>query len=763
MFSKAAASAADGFVLPVVRHGRSAVHVLAWLVALAVSGTGVHAQTPQPSGAEAAPTSEGLQEVIVTAQKRTENLQTTPITANVLSGKDLQDKDITNLESLQFFNPGMSVTEAGITANVNIRGIGLGVSSPVVVAGVAVYRDGLFQFPILSSEPLYDMNHVEVLRGPQGTFVGSSSTGGAIFYVAQAPVLGSSEDRVQLQFGNYEDVGTQGAFNVPLGDTFAARLAFNTESRDSFFTQYGTPSEDNPSHQAFAKPGDLDQRNLRLGLLWEPSEGLSIKSTTTINRNTTGGLAHVVSQNSPHYVPVPLSYSLDYSIPDTVYDEWGVREALEISYRFANGMTFRSLSGTSQAHVDYVDDYYSTTVVSGEFNNNVHEHILSQEFNLLSPTDQRLQWVAGGYYFYDPAQVVVQIDEPVAPTTVQSNTITYKTATAGFGQLSMDLIDGLQIEAGARYTASRAHETGETVLLGLAPFAIDSPQYTWEHDSGTTGKVALNWTVTQDEFAYIYAAKGYKAGGVNGGGAPTFAPETVYDYEIGLKSTLLEGHVRTQVDGFYMDYRDLQLSSYIIPSGQGGNVGAGGANGVTNAGKATIDGFEAQAQSRFEGLGIDANLAYVHSVLGTTLYVNPNLLPGDGNVPLGPQCPASPTCFDYSTATSNLAGRPNPYSPELTISGGIEYAIPMFGGSLTPRVDYSYTAHQWQTIQELPGDYMAVRHLMNAKLTYTHDKWMVQLYGTNLFDQIYIAGSTYGPSNFLGNPRQFGVRIAKNF
>jgi iron complex outermembrane recepter protein len=763
MYEQAAAEvAADGVNLP-AGACPSVARYVAGAVCAAMLGLSVQQAQAQSATAEAqgGSASDVLEEVTVTAEKRRENLQTTAVSANVLGAAELANKEINNLESLQFANPGLSVTEAGITANVNIRGIGLGVTTPVVVAGVAVYREGLFQPPILSSEPLYDMDHVEVLRGPQGTFVGSSSTGGAIFYVPQAPKLGVTEGRVQLQVGNFSDLGSQGDINLPVGDTFAARIAYNTESRNSFFTQAGPPADINESHQAFQNPGDLDQRNVRVGLFWQPSDDLSVKSTTTVNRNTTGGLAHVLSANSQYYVPGPLSYTLDYSIPNTVYDEEGVREALEVSYTFPDGINLRSISGANTAHVWYVDDYYSTSVVSGSFANNVHERVISQEFNLLSPSDQRLKWVVGSFWFYDPAEVVVQINEPTAPTTIQPDTITYKTATAGFGQVTLDMVAGLQLQVGGRYTSSRAHETGTTTLIGLAPVPIVNPQDTWENDSGSTGKVGLNWTITPNEFAYVYAAKGYKAGGVNGGDEPSFAPETVYDYELGLKSTLADDHIRTQIDAFYMDYQNLQLNSYIVPSGPGGVVG------VTNAGKATIDGFEGQAQSRFGSLGVDLNFAYVHSSLGKTLYVNPNLLPGQGNIPLGPQCPAgsasSAGCFDYGPATSNLSGRETPYSPQLTISGGIEYGIAVPGGALTPRLDYSFTSHQWQSIQQLPGDYMTARHLVNGKLTYTTGTWMLQIYGTNLLNEIYIAGSTIGPSNFLGNPRQYGLRVAKSF
>jgi len=761
MYEKNTARDADGILLSTDRGGRIIRTVAGFCAAvLVISAQQARSQSTAPPTEEAA-SGDALEEVIVTAQKRSENLQTTAVTANVLSAADLADKEIKNLDSLQFFNPGMSVTAAGITSNVNIRGIGLGVTTPQVVAGVAVYREGLFQPPILSTEPLYDLDHVEVLRGPQGTFVGSSSTGGAIFYVPQAPKIGVNEGRVQVQFGNYQDVASEGSFNLGVSDTFAARLAYNVESRDSFFTQAGPVANQNPTHAAFQDAGDLDQRNLRLGLLWVPNDSLSIKSTTTVNRNTTGGLAHVASENNPFYVPQPLSFTLDYTIPNTLYDEEGVREALEATYTFANGVTLRSITGANTVHVRYVDDFFSTSAVSGEFNNNVHEKLSSQELNLLSPTDQRVQWVIGSYYFYDPAEVVVQITQPTAPTTIQAGSTTYKTALAGFGQLSVDLVSGLQLQVGARYTSSRAHVTGSTTLLGLAPFPIVTPNVAWENDSATSGKVALNWTISPNQYAYVYAAKGYKAGGINGGAQPNFAPEIVYDYELGLKSTLADGHVRTQVNAFYMDYQDMQLSAYIVPSGPGGGVG------ITNAGKASIYGLEAQAQSRFGRVGLDFNFGYVHTSLGETLYVNPNLLPGVGNIPLGPQCPAgtppSLSCFDYSSATSNLQGRTTPYSPRYTVSAGFEYRAPVGGGELTPRVDYSVTSHQWQSIQQLNGDYMSGRHLLNGKITYTHGPWMLQAYGTNLLDEIYIAGSTYGPSNFLGSPRQYGVRAAKSF
>jgi iron complex outermembrane receptor protein len=142
------------------------------------------AQAPASAGsaAGAQPSTGGqLQEVVVTAERRTENLQTTAIAATVLSENELVQKGVMQMSDLQTASPSLSITPAGLTANVNIRGIGLDSGSPSVVPGVASYRDGLWQPPILTTDSFYDVGSVEVLRGPQGTFVGSNSTGGAIF------------------------------------------------------------------------------------------------------------------------------------------------------------------------------------------------------------------------------------------------------------------------------------------------------------------------------------------------------------------------------------------------------------------------------------------------------------------------------------------------------------------------------------------------------------------------------------------------------
>src|SRR5665213_162800 len=181
----------------------------------------------------APPRSDQLQEVVVTAERRSENLQTTPIAATVLNADELVQKGVVQMQDLQTASPSLSISPAGLSASVNIRGIGLDSGSPSVVPGVATYREGLWQPPIVTTDTFYDVGNVEILRGPQGTFVGSNSTGGAIFINSQNPNFDGLNGYVRAQGANYGDAALQGAVNLPFDSAWAARVAMDIEQRDS--------------------------------------------------------------------------------------------------------------------------------------------------------------------------------------------------------------------------------------------------------------------------------------------------------------------------------------------------------------------------------------------------------------------------------------------------------------------------------------------------------------------------------------------------
>lgn len=708
-----------------------------------------------------------LEEIVVIAQKREQNLQTTALSVDVLSSDTLDRKSIMDLESLQFATPSLTAASQGITSAVNIRGIGLGVSDSDVVAGVAVYRDGLFQPAILSTEPLYDMDTVEVLRGPQGTLIGSISTGGAIFYNSANPELDATGGDLSVLFGNYGRLKVTGAVNMPFSDELAMRVAFNFDDRDSFFTldTPETTTDLNASGHAFLDPGNRSQQNLRIGLLWQPNESLSVLAKTTINKNDTDGLAHIPGVANPFYDGRPYDFELLYNVPNTKFDESSIRQLLQIDYEFSNGMIARSITGYGETDVDYIEDRDSSNAPGADsvFTNVVNGSIFSQEFNLISASSDVFEWTAGAFYYRNPVDVNVNISSP-NPPTIQVFNHAIKQTLAGFAHFKYNFSDSLQAEVGIRYTDSESSKDGNVTLLRLRPTPIVIPQFGDQSDDDVTGKLGLNWFINDQHFAYAYVSKGYKPGGVNGTNTPNFDPESVIDYEFGLKSTILDGHLKMQLNAFYMDYTDMQIDTFIPPEG-----GYGGTDGIDNVGESTIKGIEAQVQAVFGSFLIDFGLSYVDSKLGETLYIDNTGLPGGGSIPLGPQCPVGtpsnpPLCFDYVPYSTNLSGQSNPFSPKLTYTLGVQYDINHGNNVMTSlRLDYMHMDEQYMTILQSPADYLEERDLLNAQIIIRKDDWRVKLFATNLTDELYVNGFTHNTSLFLGRPRQYGIEIGKSF
>jgi len=716
--------------------------------------------------------SDALTEIIVTAERRPENLQTTPIAVTVLSADELVQKGVVQMSDLQTASPSLSITPAGLTANVNIRGIGLDSGSPSVVPGVATYREGLWQPPILTTDSFYDIGSVEILRGPQGTFVGSNSTGGAIFINSRDPDFNGLHGDVQAQVGNYSEWGTQGALNLPIDDAWAARVAFAVHERDSFYTNIGSQLTAVP--QQFNPPGALDEKNARFGLLGKPIDDLEILLKVEVNDKSTGGYA---------YKPVPTTEYAPYASPDpwvlnydhfTLNDELGVRTSLKIDWDIAgSGVTLRSISGDQFmcVHNVYDNDGTSSTLPGPPALVNTQaiiERPLTQEFNLISPSTGPLQWIFGTFYLHDIREVVLNIQSQAIPVSIVPDFTQILESAAVFGQVSYQIVPRLQLQVGLRYTYDKnsvPSGEGVTINLGIpgAPpiFANSSGQ---ETDSATTGKVALNWTVNDANFLYAFAAKGFKAGGFNPGSAgfpqSNFAPETVWDYELGWKANFFEDHLRTSLGGFFNNYTDLQVGAFNPTTAQATLI---------NTGKSIIKGGEFELHGRFAGLHVDAGAAYVNSRLGAISLVNTEALPPGTTLPQCASGAVPPACFDYNPYIVNLSGSENPFSPQWTFNAGVEYEMPIAASdTLTPRINYSYIGHQWTTLfEERATDYLGSQGLWSGSLTYQHKEWRVQAYGLNLANKVYVSGQTSpgtNPNNeFFGNPRQYGLRVYRTF
>jgi iron complex outermembrane receptor protein len=703
-----------------------------------------------------------LEDVVVTAQRRSENLQTTAAAVAVLSGETLEKKSVRDLRDLQNATPSLTVSDAGILTFANIRGIGLNLQSPTVVSGVATYRDGLFSpSPIFLNEGLFDIGAVEVLRGPQGTFVGQNSTGGAIFQTSRSPEIGDRSGSVEAQLGDYDHLKLNGAVNLPVSSTLAARVAVSRETRDSFYTNRGSGRT----------PGDVHQTSARVGLLWQPSDSLSALLKTEFNRGRSDGYAQQPIAGTYYAGLDPADpFVLAYDRTDIQRNERSLRNSLEVKYVLPSGVTLRSVSGYQYGDQHFINDNDGTRSPEAYQDQSIIDRVYSQEINLISPVGSRMNWVIGGSYVRQTARLDLHIYNarfPFGPGGIFPTQDTFiktmnpKISAGAFAQVRYEVTDRLEIELGGRYSYDKQTQQGILQLSPTPPLpgVIDasSPRFT---DNNLTGKLSANFRVNDDNFVYAFVANGFKAGGVNLP-AGTVASEKVVDYEGGWKTSFWDRHVRAQVNAFYMDYKNLQLNVF--------NPDNGATTSVANAGKSKIYGAEAQVQGRLGRFGFDANASYVKSRLGNIALIDTRQLPGGSSTGLGVQCPpgtpsSPPACFNYAPFVTNLSGRRNPYSPEFTVSGGLEYNFDLANGDvLTPRLDTAYIGEQTVSVFENPTlDIIPSRQIWNLQLVYEHDQWRAVAYATNLTDKVYVSGLS-NDNVFYGAPRQVGVRISRSF
>jgi iron complex outermembrane recepter protein len=320
--------------------------------------------------------SNDLQEIVVTAEKRSTDLQLAPVPASVLTGAELVARQINTIDNLAFTTPSLTVQSSGENAVINIRGIGKSDAGQQDSSGVLIYRDGVATTPngLISDEPYYDIDSIEVLRGPQGTFAGQNATGGALFINEANPTLDHFGGWVEGQYGNYNDVRIRGAVNIPLSDTLAIRVATDEENRETFFNVSGPYS---------GNPGNLHEANFRLSTLWQPTEDFTALLKFDYNYINHGGspaapftglTANVFNVASDSYL---AGYEKQYRI------------VLHLDQKFADGITLKSISGYQDGRLSYSLDADGTATppplgVSPEiFAAAAKDRTVSQEFDLV--------------------------------------------------------------------------------------------------------------------------------------------------------------------------------------------------------------------------------------------------------------------------------------------------------------------------------------------------------------------------------------------
>ncbi len=719
-----------------------------------------------------------VEEVTITAERREVNLQTAAISATVLDADQLEAQNVVGLTSLQFAAPGLQISDYSSANTFNIRGIGQSQVDIDLPSGVVIYRDGV---PTLTgyfqNAPYYDMAGVEVLRGPQGTFVGKSAAAGAVFIRTRDPQLGERlTGEIMLAAGNRSAFEEELILNQPIGDTVAIRLAIHAEQRGSLFDSIRSnpvPGSTNIYEQAWTGSDDRNLISARLGILWMPND--HFRAVLKIDGDYLFFGSHITSGINPttgeeEDVSNPIANGIN------IYRDEGLRSSLNMRWTFANDIALNSLTGFSTVNTranwdsNGSDPTASGFVSAGTFEN------YSQEFNLISPDEGRFRWVTGVFYQYYTNHIPTidaqgfGIFNPLSGTLALLATPWDKNETsyAIFGQAAFDITDRLEIQVGARWSHYEFDQFTEFTLpvFGNIPFTEPAGGVRQDFSENSIDwKVNLNYEINDTQFIYGLISRGHSPGSINIFPNPItparhseYGEMEVINYEAGWKGQFFDRRLRTQVDIYYQTFDGYQ-ASFAFPV-----TGIPDINNVTEfrAAQTTskIYGIEIGAQANFGDLVWNVGFAYNRSRLGDFGTIT--------NPFAGLFTPAEP-------ATIRLDGARTPFSPEVTFNAGVAYTFHLDdianGATLTPRLDVIYHSDSYANLYQNRATLLEGQTLLNAGLRFENGNWWVQAWGTNLTDERYPGAkqNVTGTSGFvegivyMAPPRLFGVRVGRRF
>jgi iron complex outermembrane receptor protein len=737
----------------------------------------------QPSQAQQAPSGAsagGLEEIVVSARRREENVQDVPISIVALGSEQLELRGIQQLSDLGLQVPNIVLMGGGATGetsgNFHMRGI----------PGIATYVDGVWQSSDagLMTMSVVEVERVEVLRGPQGTLFGKNSTGGAIQNVTKLPAdeFGA---KIELTGGEYDRRDIVASVDVPLTDNLVTKLTGAQLYRDGFVT----------SRTNGRKFGDIDDRLFRGDFVWTPSDVVTfrfIAESSDLDRN---GSARTLEEirltnarprafNTAGYPFTNLTHVSGF--PGGVVGEWEtmsdvendgyvsdlMRVTIDGEVDITDDIVFKTITGYRDIEDRVYTDWDAAEITLIEDDRWRENDQLTQEFQIQHTINDRIGYVAGFYYWneysatrtfrwtfteFRTGQLSQQAVFAAQPgfTFTPGNSDNYVGAeTSGqaiFGEVNIALTDRLDLTVGVRFNDEDIESytiVPTQVMLPALPdtepvgdvFAGNKQTVGAADFSSTTPRVSVTYDWLDNLMVYASYAEGFGAGGINVNpvlGIVPYGPEELSNYEIGMRSDWLDGNLRLNATAFDSKWEGIQLSQ--APPDPN-NPGLSIPNPIiVNAAAADASGLELETQwSVGEAWRIDASMAFLD-----TGYTNP----GD--------------------ATQIQLNTPFAYAPERSYSVGVQHTASLASsGRLITRLDYGWMDDyersreiRFQATQEAFG-------LLNLRLAYEPpaQNWRLSVFGTNLTDEKYlnsgmVSGAFSVDAATVGRPREVGASL----
>jgi iron complex outermembrane receptor protein len=715
-----------------------------------------------------------LEEIVVTAERRAQTLQNTAIAVSALAGTALTDSGVADVSDLTRSVPSVVIAPAvGGVPQIYLRGVGTFASNAYAEQSVAFNLDGVYiSRPAGANGVFYDIQRVEVLKGPQGTLYGRNASGGALNVLPETPKMDTLSGAATLEIGNYDLRKADAYVNVPLSDKAAMRVSGMVIDRNGYLTD--------------GYNDDKGQAG-RLQLLLQPTEDWRVRLSGDYYHRGGKGSAFIqypfVDSGNPwigpsdsrsvaaYYAGLPavsafnplISNAKDDGFVDN--DFWGAHAEITRDFSFA---TLTIIPAYRQVQEDYQTYAPGSTRVTSDAKQK------SIEARLSSQGESSLTWLAGFYYFSEDVQANQDYDSWVTESIVNSK-LTGETVAA-FGQLTYTLTEGMRLTAGGRYTHE---EKSQDSQFGTTVFSADEPTMVGRTDdrswNAATWKVGFDYDLAPHTLFYANVGTGFKAGGFYASVGPdTFDPEHLTAYSMGIKSRFWNNRVQINTEVFDYEYRDQQIS-YLAPTVTGSSTNPYAPIFVTqNVGRSRIRGFEVEGQWKATAQDLfTAAVQYTDSRYNSFTYnyystfgAPPSVGCPYTNVSAGvTPSPVAPSAV-YSV---DCSGKPANNAPRWTVNVGYQHEFSFEdGSSLTAAGDVYFSASYDTSFDYLPQQKQDGYHMSNVRLTYNaaSDDWSVTAYVNNIEDEAVVASSLQ-PNQAFGNglnyasiraPRTYGVR-----
>jgi len=699
----------------------------------------------------------GLEEVIVTAQRRDESWQAVPISVQVATGSQLENSSIDRLEDLGLIAPAVQISRIGVFTQPSIRGV------TTYLAGsyennVATYIDGYYlPFTRGLNADMTNVSQVQILKGPQGTLFGRNTTGGAILVETLSPSMTKTEGRLKASYGRFNEQLIQAYFSTPINDTLAWNFAVSSSHSDGYIKDVrGFDSAPMESYDAITK------------LRWEPSDKLSATlKYEALSVEDGRSLALTYEGRSLARALLPEIYleqrdnrtSLNFPVENITHQH---NTSLNWDYEFGWALVTSNTSLQRESNrLNYDLDGTSAAL----FAQQTHDRgeAISQDINLTTLGEGKLKSVFGFYYLDVKRDALNNISLSV----LSENTSDYlpgqlnnsgTLAFAGYIDLTYQIADKIFLSGGVRYS-------DETQKLRVAcPMISDNcVADPWvkkqENFDGWTSRAVLRYELDSYSSAYFSFSQGFKSGLINL--APPFnrvEPEKINAFEVGYKS--LNDRWQLDLASYFYDYSNLQVSALKIIDGNNLAV-------TSNAAEADIYGAEVQLKTKLgDNLNLNLGLAYTHARYSDFPFASYNEI-----TPAGLNTSTCSTESGVIPCTQDWSGQRITRAPDWTGNLGAEYTFRSVLGKFILAGNLFYTSEYTPLRGDLysgtsnfrydQGDYS----LLNLRFSWQPAKLhhlKFTIYGDNVTDEkyyFYRSGNVFGDYHVLGQPITYGAII----